>query len=319
MGVFPEAIRALLQEEIPQNLIDIDAIVLEEPVVNVRRSISVIYNTDNILSTVSAAMIKNLIDTRMSDDSKLVYDFQFIEIGNLHIENPSDGYLWLGIQPAIAAVDPEIRDRFNDAHHATIEKSWCDENSHFREMVNSINRDGEHSLVNANTFSHTAIDRFSSLVPEMGFHETWDLLINLHNIEKLIDSFHSARATVVEIITAWVTMQGALRDLGHPFYKDAFSPDADTVLVAYQQHREFVLRAFKVPSSNTGIYIDGVATRVIVLNMPSDFWMARRMIQMSGGLYHNTRLAFNGIHTESNVPGKLSDSRIGDIRTKSAY
>lgn len=316
-----------------------EAVVLAPPVINVTRSLCVVYSTDSIFSTMSAGMIKRFVEERMPADLKEVYDISYMEIGDLCIEKSADAYLWLGMKPVKDAVYPTAIEDFKDAQHLTIEDlGYSDdtEDSEFQKSINDFRTVDDRGVIYLSSdmeplpkskmtgnyvfgFLTRALNNLSTLIPELKFEDMHQPLLRISHMENSLVTFYHPSATVECIMGVWTAMNEALRQLGHPYNEGAFDLLADDRLSAYDfQYKETraIVNAQSQPKDR--VYIPEYKSDVVVTRMPKDFWMARRIIQMGNKYYHNTRLTVFGLHAESNG-GSIIRAKVADGRTVNSH
>lgn len=313
---------ALQQHSDDTEIIEVDVVDLDAPVINVKRSIAIIYSKDSMPSTCAAAMLRNQVATRLIGAAKETYKVDFIEIGDLEIEEIHDGYLWLGMASMVPDMHPNLESKFKEAQHSTIEMSFKDEcpilPSPFRLAVGEV-IDVMGQLKPDYDFMYRSMDRLSSLIPEMDFSQSWKTLRELNELESSVGEFLSGKGTTQGLITAWVIMNRCLRELGHPHADFSEDITAEGLMELYLQHRS-TMKAIIEKSEITAISFDGKVNRVIGTSIPEGFWMARRIIEVTGAYYHNVRLTKTGYHVEANLPCNIAKVfKLGSSRSSSKH
>lgn len=304
-----------------------------------KTKIQVIYSSDSIFSTVTASMMKRLLQERLDANYAARYEVKFTEIASLYVGTVDDVYIWLGMEPINKAVNPKILSKFLAAKHATINERFkgeveissfeetvlqrsLEDGRSIRYMTSQSEPLSEAKLTASHIFGFvsTGIARLSSCIPEIDFNDLDNSMMAISRMENCLMSFYTKQATVDVIVGAWRLMNESLQSLGHTHNYRAINGSHEERLDAYLEHYRMIRAEVNKQSNLYHEFFDdnNKKSRVAVTHFANDFWLVRRVITMSNPWYHNARLTHFGLHVESNV-GNKARAFIESGRTVNEY
>lgn len=313
---------------------DTDTLYEDVPIVNIQRSVQVVYSKDSPKSIKAASTIKSLIESiEKGSIVDSVYGFRVTEIGDLVIKDVADVYIWIDLPKSDVSENPVIMDMFNQSeHHSVVGNGagpWV--HSYFGECIENFVASGGYKTRYVNdaseairdplTIQHTlhigvilnSICAISYAVPELIIPEVDRLIEYLSYMENQTVTFFSKQANTKDILKEFTAIHNGLVNLtglGERFTLSNTDthlmqrlaegcPIATTYSAIYKQVRDQLFEQGVTCSTNvTSTY----KCQIAYTRIQNHVWMARRIAAMTDLILHNTRIAAYGSHSTSTGP-----------------
>lgn len=300
------------------NIIDVEVIEVTNPVINIKRSITVVFSKDSVPSTCTAALLMGILERESCAVVSETYKVEFVEIGSFNGKKISDAYLWLGLEKVTPDLHPTMLEKFNSAQHSLyngeMDLSYPDLSTPFQDAVATIREEVKY-IRPAYDFAYSSMIQFSNLIPEMDFQDIYRVVKDITLTDRYISNFLSTVSKSDELLSGWAHMNSCLAFLGLPHTVVPASLRAEDMIEAYLNHRAQFKEIINA-SPFEEITFGGRVNRVMKTSIPDGFWMARRILSLAGVLHHNVRLVEEGFHTETNLPKSVANTfRIGTARS----